>query len=83
MSYKARFQIEFIVRDANPFTGLSDCQARSKARLDFHCPANLSAVTIAQLATRQQHGDSAASISMASLTRRAFHQHLLDRIVEY
>jgi IS4 transposase len=26
--YKARFQIEFIFRDAKQFTGLTDCQAR-------------------------------------------------------
>ena len=34
--YKARFQIEFLFRDAKQFTGLSDCQARSKGKLDFH-----------------------------------------------
>ena len=33
---KARFQIEFLLRDAKQFTGLSDCQARSKAQRDFH-----------------------------------------------
>ena len=33
--YKGRFQIEFVFRDAKQFTGLNDCQARSKAKLDF------------------------------------------------
>jgi len=82
-SYKARFQIEFIFRDAKQFTGLSDCQARSKAKLDFHFNASLSAVNIAKLEARQQQGDSEEPISMASLKRRAFNQHLLDRIVEH
>jgi len=34
--YKARFQIEFIFRDAKQFTGLTDCQARDFTKLDFH-----------------------------------------------
>ena len=81
--YKARFQIEFIFRDAKQFTGLSDCQARSKAKLDFHFNASLSAVNIAKLEARQQRGDTDEPMSMASLKRRAFNQHLLDRIVEH
>ena len=82
-AYKARFQIAFIFRDAKQFTGLSDCQARSKAKLDFHFNASLSAVNIAKLEARQQRGDSAEPISMASLKRRAFNQHLLDHICEH
>ena len=34
--YQARFQIEFLYRDAKQFTGLNNCQARSKNKLDFH-----------------------------------------------
>ena len=82
-AYKARLQIEFIFRDAKPFTGLSDCQARSQATLDFHFNASLSAVNIAKLEARQQRGDTDEPMSMASLKRRAFNQHLLDRIVEH
>ena len=78
--YKARFQIEFLFRDAKQFTGLSDCQARSKAKRDFHFNASLSAVNLAKLAARQQRGATDEPISMASLKRRAFNQHLLDRI---
>ena len=69
--YKARFQIEFLFRDAKQFTGLSDCQARSKGKLDFHFNASLSAVTFAKLEARQASGDGDASFSMASLKRRA------------
>jgi hypothetical protein len=81
--YKARFQIEFLFRDAKQFTGLSDCQARSKAKLDFHFNASLSAVTFAKLEARQQNGNCDQAFSMASLKRRAFNQHLIDRICEY
>ena len=31
--YKARFQVEFLFRDAKQFTGLTDCQARAQAKL--------------------------------------------------
>src|SRR2546426_9852172 len=55
--YKARFQIEFLFRDAKQFTGLSDCQARAQAKLDFHFHASLSAVTFAKLEARHQHGN--------------------------
>jgi hypothetical protein len=81
--YKARFQIEFLFRDAKQFAGLTDCQARSQAKLHFHFHASLSAVTLAKLAARQQSGGAASGFSMASLKRRAFNQHLLERISQY
>ena len=80
--YKARFQIEFLFRDAKQFTGLSDCPARSKAKLDFHFNGSLSAVTFAKLEARHQNGNGDQAFSMASLKRRAFNQHLVDRICE-
>lgn len=81
--YKARFQIEFLFRDAKQFTGLCDSQARSQAKLDFHFNASLTAVTLAKLEARQQHGDAVSSFSMTSLKRRAFNQHLIDRICDH
>ena len=81
--YKARFQIEFLFRDAKQFTGLTDCQARSQAKLNFHFQASLSAVTLATLDARQQNGDAASPFSMASLKRRAFNQHLIERISQH
>lgn len=81
--YKARFQIEFLCRDAKQFTGLTDCQARSPAKLNFHFNASLSAVSLAKLEAHQQHGDAPAAFSMASLKRRAFNQHLIERISQH
>ena len=46
--YQARFQIEFLYRDAKQFTGLNNCQARSKNKLDFHFNLALTAVNIAK-----------------------------------
>jgi hypothetical protein len=80
---KARCQIECLFRDAKQFTGLTDCQARSQATLDFHFNASLTAVRLAKLEARQQSGQASSSCSRASLKRRAFNQHLIDRICEY
>ena len=79
--YKARFQIEFLFRDAKQFTGLSDCQARSQAKLAFHFNMSLMAVTFAKLEARQDAYDQLTAFSMASLKRRYFNQHLVDRIL--
>lgn len=46
--YRSRFQIEFIYRDAKQHTGLTNCQARSEAKLDFHVNASLTAVNLAK-----------------------------------
>jgi hypothetical protein len=81
--YKARFQIEFLFRDAKQFAGLCDSQARSQAKLNVHFNACLRAVTLAKLDARQQNGDAAAGFSMASLKRRAFNQHLIERISQH
>ena len=82
-SYKARFQIEFLFRDAKQFTSLSACQARSQAKLHFHFNASMSALTLGKLQARQQSGGSQVGFSMASVKRRAFNQHLIERISQH
>jgi len=44
--YKARFQIEFLFRDAKQFTGLMDCQARSEKALRCHFNASFAALNL-------------------------------------
>ena len=46
--YKARFQQEFLIRDAKQFTGLQDCQARSVNKLEYHWNTALTAINIAK-----------------------------------
>lgn len=46
--YQARFQIEFIFRDAKQFTGLCDAQTPDPKRLDFHFNASLTALNLAK-----------------------------------
>ena len=46
--YKARFQIEFLFRDAKQFTGLNTCEARSENKNDFHVNTSLTVVNLAK-----------------------------------
>jgi hypothetical protein len=48
--YRSRFQIEFLYRDGKQYTGLTDSQARSKNKLNFHFNAALTAINIAKVA---------------------------------
>jgi hypothetical protein len=78
--YKARFQIEFLFRDAKQFTGLSDCQARGQKALHFHFNASMTALNLLKLEDRQRtQGVNRSVISIASWKARKFNQHLLER----
>jgi hypothetical protein len=80
--YAARFQIEFVFRDARQFTGLADCQARSPEALDAHVNASLMALNLAKAALQATHSgaepDAPLSFSIASFKRQALNAHLLD-----
>lgn len=81
-AYRARFQIEFIFRDAKQFTGLTDCQARDEQKLDFHFNASLTALNIAKWEQYQQRDPWEPFVfSMASYKRRKLNQHLIDRFI--
>jgi hypothetical protein len=79
--YKARFQIEFVFRDAKQYTGLCDCQATSEAKLGFHFNASLAALNLLRLEDRQQAAKGAGRnvISIASWKTRKFNAHLLEK----
>ncbi len=78
--YKARFQIEFLFRDAKQFTGLSDCQARCRKALHFHFNAAMTALNLIKLEDRQQaHETERRVISIASWKVRKANAHLLER----
>lgn len=54
--YTARFQIEFVIRDAKQYTGLTHCQSRNKDRINFHLNMSFSAINIAKLEEHQRRG---------------------------
>lgn len=81
-AYRARFQIEFIFRDAKQFTGLTDCQSRNEQKLDFHFNAALTALNLAKWEAYQQHNSNEPFVfSFASYKRRKLNHHLLERFI--
>lgn len=81
--YGARFQIEFLFRDSTPFTGLSDCQARAEAALDFPFNAALATLNLVRAEDlNAQSGDGLQVFSMASWKQRQFNERLLDFFIE-
>ncbi len=48
-NYRTRFQIEFCFRDAKGYTGLMDCQARDKWKLDFAFNASFTSLNVAKV----------------------------------
>ena len=79
--YKARFQIEFIFRDAKQFTGLSDCQARRQESLDFHFNASLTALNLAKVdAYFSFDYDPDTPFSMTTQKVVYFNEHLLEKV---
>ena len=79
--YRARFQIEFIFRDAKQFTGLVDCQARDGQALHFHFNAALATLNVARAeAVLAQGRDEVLVFSMASRKQLAFNE-LFIRII--
>ena len=84
--YRARFQIEFIFRDAKQYTGLMDCQSRRKEAIHTHVNASFSALNLLKLEDRRDKGtkgtDEETVISIASWKRRKFNQHLMCRVFD-
>jgi hypothetical protein len=80
--YKARFQIEFIFRDAKQFVGLNDCQARRQDSLDFHFNASLTALNLAKVDAYLSF-DYGPDIPFSMATQKMvyFNEHLLAKVV--
>lgn len=80
--YSARFQIEFIFRDAKQFMGLTDFQTRAEERIAFHVNASMTALNFLKLEDRNQYQDALGHvISIASWKIRKFNEHQLERII--
>lgn len=47
--YQVRFQEEFLIRDAKQFTGLQDCQAKSRQKNELHWNMALTSVNLAKV----------------------------------
>ncbi|RCV90730.1 transposase [Vreelandella rituensis] len=81
--YKARFQIEFLFRDAKQCLGLNDCQARKEQALHFHFNASMTALNLLKLEDRQHQPSGQRVISIARWRTRKAKAHLLERFSSY
>lgn len=75
--YKARFQIEFLFRDAKQHTGLTHCQARSEKKLYFHFNMALTAVSVAK-AAHYLDKEKKQSFSLADIKTSYFNELMLN-----
>ena len=76
--YQARFQLEFLFRDGKQFAGLTECQSRHAAALDFHFNASLATVSATRAAAAQvQENDDPFVFSLASQKQMAFNEHFM------
>lgn len=79
--YQARYQMEFIFRDAKQYTGLEHCQARSANKLDFHFNASLTAISIAKGIIRNGVSKSESRpLSISDIKTELQNRNMLYRI---
>lgn len=80
--YTARFQIEFLFRDAKQHTGLTNCQSRKKEALDFHFNASLLAVNLVKVDLHRK-GKLNTDVPISIIDYKIFmtNQFLIDRII--
>jgi hypothetical protein len=80
--YKARFQLEFLFRDAKQLTGLVECQARDEKALQFHFNAALSTVNLAKVEAQGFSRSNVAMVfSLASWKQRYFNEQFLEVLI--
>lgn len=74
--YRTRFQIEFCFRDAKGYTGLMDCQARDKWKLDFAFNASFTSLNVAKVTMKEM----GMEYSMSSFKSLVTNIYLVKRI---
>ena len=83
--YRMRFQIEFLYRDAKQFTGLNNCEARSKNKLNFHWNMSLTAINLAKilhwLPKKDEKPNEEVVFSMSDIKTQYNNELLLKRFI--
>lgn len=83
--YRLRFQIEFLYRDAKQFTGLNDCEARSRNKLDFHWNMSLTTINVAKTAhwvpEKDMNPNKEVVFSMNDIKIQNYNELLLGQFV--
>ena len=80
--YKARFQIEFYIRDSKQHTGLMDCQARKSSATNTHLNMSITALNVLKIEDCiAKESFSKSVISIASWKCIKFNKHYLSGIL--
>jgi hypothetical protein len=79
--YRSRFQIEFLYRDAKCHCGLTNCQARSENKLNFHFNAALTAVNLAKIDWINNNDELQRPFSMANYKIMLYNELFLNRFI--
>lgn len=80
--YKARFQIEFLFRDAKQYTGLMDCQSTKKEAIGTQINASITSLNIMKFEDRRCKGTNDKTvISIASWKRKKMNRHLIGKVL--
>ena len=81
--YRARFQIEFIFRDAKQQMGLMHCQSRKRSSIHMHINSSLTVLNLLKVEDRMAKGPKKAwVISIRSCKQKKFNQHFIGIIFE-
>ncbi len=73
--YYYSYRIEFCIRDAKQFAGLTHCQARDEAKLDFHVNMSFAAVNLVRLMCHKFGG------SINSYVREAYNTFIVEKLI--
>ncbi len=73
--YTARFQIEFVIRDAKQYMGLTHCQSRNKERIDFHINLSFLAFNIAKVKELERRGGTFLNTSCSIASQHVIHHN--------
>jgi len=73
--YKARFQIEFVIRDAKQHTGLTHCQSWVKERIDFHINLSFLAINVAKIKELERLGGTRNNAAYSVATQHVRHHN--------
>jgi len=80
--YKARYQIEFLYRDAKQYAGLEQCQSKSETKLHFHFNTALTTVSIVKAIYHlSQPIEQRTPFSMADIKTQYFNELMFDLII--
>lgn len=73
--YTARFQIEFVIRDAKQHTGLTHCQSWVRERIDFHLNLSFAVVNVAKIKELERTGGAKNGAACSITTQHVRHHN--------